>query len=97
MRDYIPLQQGLRQYKQVTSPYTIRERLYSITTRIKTEKGIAFAFLFSFGERLYSITTRIKTDFVKVQDAAFPNVRDYIPLQQGLRPLIPQLNYFISL
>ena len=85
VRDYLPLQQGLRRSTYVLCADGLsRQRLSSITTRIKT-------FLpsprvdFSPSQRLSSITTRIKTFDSGIFFEKIWAVRDYLPVQQGLR------------
>ena len=61
-----------------------RPRLSSITTRIKTELTCTCDTL-QPSPRLSSITTRIKTPPTLIGWGHFKVVRDYLPLQQGLR------------
>ena len=61
------------------------QRLSSTTTRIKTSvKGVFGAC--AYGQRLSSTTTRIKTCTWHWARYQGTRVRDYLPLQQGLRP-----------
>ena len=85
VRDYLPLQQGLR--PRVNPPpwaWSFCQRLSSITTRIKTKlrknhtRGCVYVrdyLPLQQGLRRRSIPRQ------KVED----EVRDYLPLQQGLR------------
>ena len=61
VRDYLPLQQGLRPAASLRQGQSSKcQRLSSITTRIKTSsRGTRQSFV--SGQRLSSITTRIKT------------------------------------
>ncbi len=88
VKDYLPLQQGLRHvgFWRVKKA-TFSQRLSSITTRIKTHlQGCHAQALLS--QRLSSITTRIKTQTRSPTSPAGWMVKDYLPLQQGLRPLM---------
>ena len=60
------------------------QRLSSITTRIKTSVN-CFLYFCVISQRLSSITTRIKTLAHILILGSFDVVRDYLPLQQGLR------------
>ena len=62
------------------------QRLSSTTTRIKTRWSRCHSF-WAARQRLSSTTTRIKTQIKTSRDSLF-QVRDYLPLQQGLRPVI---------
>ena len=86
VRDYLPLQQGLRPYLS-SSLASKRQspRLSSITTRIKTEANCNRRRLTRLRPRLSSITTRIKTLVAQAKAFVGIGVRDYLPLQQGLR------------
>ena len=64
---------------------------YSITTRIKTEKGYSVVQYYQ-GLQSHSITTRIKTDVKVVYHIVFPGCRA-IPLQQGLRRDVPNRSH----
>ena len=112
VRDYLPLQQGLRPplymsflinircprlssiTTRIKTPKSCRgfqlpqqgPRLSSITTRIKTYPGLSLFSLLPRRPRLSSITTRIKTKHSLDRHTRSVDVRDYLPLQQGLRP-----------
>ena len=61
VRDHIPLEQGLRPYKDPDREIAGGgQRPYSIRTRIKTP-SIGSSLLLEPGQRPYSIRTRIKT------------------------------------
>ena len=62
------------------------QRLSSITTRIKTPSWLSQLCTNISCQRLSSITTRIKTSHPHLL-LWLRLVRDYLPLQQGLRPL----------
>ena len=109
VRDYLPLQQGLRliiqlflrliDISQRLSSTTTRiktpllnqepslksQRLSSTTTRIKTNSGFLQNRKWNWCQRLSSTTTRIKTVGVLLGALGGVGVRDYLPLQQGLR------------
>ena len=86
VRDYLPLQQGLRPYALVHAYRDIDgQRLSSITTRIKTYSNTK-SWRLHWCQRLSSITTRIKTTPAPPRSSSGCRVRDYLPLQQGLRP-----------
>ncbi len=77
--------------KTSSHPPTLRvrgrsQRLSSITTRIKTFIQYLDAVLAVHSQRLSSITTRIKTSSFNLNKTMSAIVRDYLPLQQGLRP-----------
>ena len=86
VRDYLPLQQGLRLQNPLEFGGDIhRQRLSSTTTRIKTKvilllnskEGIVRDYLpLQQGLRLVH----------SVHNSEVEVVRDYLPLQQGLRP-----------
>ena len=61
-----------------------RQRAYSIKTRIKTGFTVTSVAPLS-GQRAYSIKTRIKTPLRQSRKQLFPQVREHIPLKQGLR------------
>ena len=85
VRDYLPLQQGLRRSKwlEIACSHSC-QRLSSTTTRIKTILEILFSYTVT-GQRLSSTTTRIKTYLNRSKQYLSLAVRDYLPLQQGLR------------
>ena len=92
LREHIPLQQGLRLLVTYFNDYKwVSQRAYSTTTRIKTTCDKIFLSLVQRAQRAYSTTTRIKT---LVHSLLFKlrDLREHIPLQQGLRPL---LKYFV--
>ena len=91
LREHIPLEQGLRLYKDGMSKlHWYTQRAYSIRTRIKTPARSASALL-SGSQRAYSIRTRIKTKLPLVALMTLP-LREHIPLEQGLR--LFSVNYF---
>ena len=84
VKDYHPLEQGLRPL----SSFSIRsnelgQRLSSIRTRIKTTCFSVFP-KSRKRQRLSSIRTRIKTTVLNMK-TVFSPVKDYHPLEQGLR------------
>ena len=85
VKDYLPLQQGLRLagIVSIRAGSVFGQRLSSITTRIKTT-GLRSLLHWGTRQRLSSITTRIKTK-TKTRTPLFLCVKDYLPLQQGLR------------
>ena len=86
VRDYLPLQQGLRRDKLLHKVLQFRgQRLSSTTTRIKTLQGRWSSFCPKQCQRLSSTTTRIKTINSNLGITRSVSVRDYLPLQQGLR------------
>ena len=85
LREYLPLQQGLRHYKFVISQFRkLSQRVSSITTRIKTFVTLLKTSVAS-PQRVSSITTRIKTLNSSKILSANSSLREYLPLQQGLR------------
>ncbi len=86
VRDYLPLQQGLRLLTVSLMAVSIEsQRLSSITTRIKTDFREHLLLDVLSRQRLSSITTRIKTCVLSFLLLFRSLVRDYLPLQQGLR------------
>ena len=65
--------------------YWNRQRLSSTTTRIKTVLGATQWSICKERQRLSSTTTRIKTSVQLLCASSALIVRDYLPLQQGLR------------
>ena len=61
-----------------------RQRPYSIRTRIKTSASILLRRSL-MRQRPYSIRTRIKTRCGRGRRDSLHEVRDHIPLEQGLR------------
>ena len=89
VRDHIPLEQGLRLILLFFGWIpVIRQRPYSIRTRIKTMARDVSSRNPISGQRPYSIRTRIKTYCRFNPYTVFPFVRDHIPLEQGLRPRV---------
>ena len=65
-----------------------RQRAYSIRTRIKTHPLSSSQDTQGLCQRAYSIRTRIKTQD-RVLNLKTVAVREHIPLEQGLRPILP--------
>ena len=85
VRDYLPLQQGLRLFIGAANRKPIvSQRLSSTTTRIKTINCCCYLKA-NKSQRLSSTTTRIKTRGQPPRGWKLFWVRDYLPLQQGLR------------
>ena len=61
------------------------QRPYSIRTRIKTQALVSRC-ITMYRQRPYSIRTRIKTLLKVFLVQLTKQVRDHIPLEQGLRP-----------
>ena len=87
VRDHLPLQQGLRPNASSNAESQSGLRPSSITTRIKTISLRLRLCLLMLGQRPSSITTRIKTLFFLPHRTISNQVRDHLPLQQGLRRL----------
>ena len=85
VRDHIPLEQGLRPDVLISVESNISsQRPYSIRTRIKTV-ALSSHLSLRFCQRPYSIRTRIKTVHCDGGQQRRLDVRDHIPLEQGLR------------
>ena len=87
VRDYLPLQQGLRRLKD--GKFIWEDPL--VRDYLPLQQGLRHHLCFLlfqriFGQRLSSITTRIKTTEKASKLSGVNAVRDYLPLQQGLRP-----------
>ena len=86
VRDYLPLQQGLRHGLIGWAFF----RLNGVRDYLPLQQGLRPTCLLSaprccHRQRLSSITTRIKTKNLSMGPLSAPRVRDYLPLQQGLR------------
>ena len=89
LRDHLPLQQGLRHaWNTSVKRICYSQRPSSITTRIKTLYGISRNPGSGNSLRPSSITTRIKTYWTIGCLLYFYKLREYLPLQQGLRLII---------
>ncbi len=64
------------------------QRLSSTTTRIKTLLELITCSILVVRQRLSSTTTRIKTSEIDFTIINILEVRDYLPLQQGLRQFL---------
>ncbi len=89
VRDYLPLQQGLRQTSDLKGHVVNKVRDY-----LPLQQGLRLSGKVDFlavldGQRLSSITTRIKTIHLLIFSVNCSHVRDYLPLQQGLRLKAP--------
>ena len=88
LRNYLPLEQGLRRINFfLCFSCCFAQKLSSIRTRIKTF-NCCFHCYCVLTQKLSSIRTRIKTFSSSVTSIPFLILRNYLPLEQGLRPLL---------
>ncbi len=85
LRDHLPLQQGLRRLYLLQSTPSPSQRPSSTTTRIKTPLGVCRFGIPAYPQRPSSTTTRIKTSDRLTVGIPPGELRDHLPLQQGLR------------